>query len=307
MATLEQQCRIMNGNISALQGRDCVVSVADLSDGTGYSITFASGRTVTLRNGKPESDGSDGKDGKDGADGKDGQDGHTPTVSVRQDSDGVYYWTIDGNWLLDGNGKKIRAQGVDGKDGTNGKDGTDGVNGVTPQLKIEDGWWFVSHDGGKGWTKLYKATGEDGDSFFSSVTDNGETVTVKLKDGTTFDIPKAKGELGIRFSESEDIGVSAGETKTIEWIIATGCTNLTEIYIRKGQVIKSKDLPSNTIIKYLVSDGTVTLPQRHTAGRGIKFIIMGDRLRPDHLQRCEGVLADDAPRGRRPRIRQTLG
>lgn len=59
--TLEQQCRIMNGNISALQalvaavqGRDCVVSVADLSDGTGYSIAFASGRTVTLRNGKDE-------------------------------------------------------------------------------------------------------------------------------------------------------------------------------------------------------------------------------------------------------------
>ena len=59
VAALEQQCRLMNGNISALQalvaavqGRDCVVSVADLSDGTGYSIMFASGRTVTLRNGK---------------------------------------------------------------------------------------------------------------------------------------------------------------------------------------------------------------------------------------------------------------
>lgn len=61
VTALEQQCRLMNGNISALQalvsavqGRDCVVSVADLSDGTGYSITFASGRTVTLRNGKDE-------------------------------------------------------------------------------------------------------------------------------------------------------------------------------------------------------------------------------------------------------------
>lgn len=66
--TLEQQCQMLNGNISALQtlvsavlGRDCVVSVSDLSDGTGYSITFASGRTVTLRNGRT-------KYGKDGAD-----------------------------------------------------------------------------------------------------------------------------------------------------------------------------------------------------------------------------------------------
>lgn len=59
VTALEQQCQMLNGNISALQalvaavqGRDCVVSVADMSDGTGYSITFASGRTVTLRNGK---------------------------------------------------------------------------------------------------------------------------------------------------------------------------------------------------------------------------------------------------------------
>ena len=61
VTALEQQCQMLNGNISALQtlfsavlGRDCVVSVADLSDRTGYSITFASGRTVTLRNGKDE-------------------------------------------------------------------------------------------------------------------------------------------------------------------------------------------------------------------------------------------------------------
>lgn len=61
VTALEQQCQMLNGNISALQalvaavqGKDCVVSVSDLSDGTGYSITFASGRTVTLRNGKDE-------------------------------------------------------------------------------------------------------------------------------------------------------------------------------------------------------------------------------------------------------------
>lgn len=61
VTALEQQCQMLNGNISALQalvaavrGRDRVVSVSDLSDGTGYSITFASGRTVTLRNGKDE-------------------------------------------------------------------------------------------------------------------------------------------------------------------------------------------------------------------------------------------------------------
>ena len=248
VTALEQLCRLLNGNISALQtlvaavqGRDCVVSVSDLSDGTGYSITFASGRTITLRNGK---------------DGKDGQDGRTPTVSVMQDSDGIYYWTIDGDWLLDGNGKKIRAQGEDG---------------IAPQLKIENGWWFVSYDEGKNWTKLYKATGEDGDSFFSSVTDNGETVAVKLKDGTTFEIPKAKGELGIRFSESEDIGVSAGETKTIEYTIVNGSTGtLVKVFGQNGwnAKVRKKDAAKGSIV--------VTAPSPLVEGEVVVLVYEGD-------------------------------
>ena len=266
MEALENQCQMLNRNISALQalvsavqGRDCVVSVADLSDGTGYSITFASGRTITLRNGK---DGKNGKDGSDGTDGKDGKDGHTPVVSVRLDSDGVYYWTIDGKWLLDGSGKKIRAQG---------KDGADGTDGITPQLKIEDSWWFVSYDEGKNWTKLYKATGEDGDAFFSSVTDNGETVTVKLKDGTTFDIPKAKGELGIRFSESEDIGVSAGETKVIEYTIVNGSAEtLVKVFGQNGwnAKVQKTDASRGTIV--------VTAPSPLVEGEVVVLVYEGD-------------------------------
>lgn len=202
VVNLESQCKVLNGNIlslwevvNAVRNQEGIIDVRDLTDGTGYSITFSSGRTITLRNGK---------------------NGRTPTVSVRMDSDGVYYWIVDGTWLMDENGKKIMVQGHDGSDGK------DGSNGFTPQLKIEDGWWFVSYDSGKNWTKLDKATGEDGDAFFSSVTDNGETVTIKLKDGTTFNIPKINGELGIRFSESEDIGVAAGETKEIEYSILNG-------------------------------------------------------------------------------------
>lgn len=202
MATLEAQCHSMNMSISALQAilaayerQEGIVEVKDLADGSGYSITFSSGRTVTLRNGE------NGKDGK------------TPVVSVRLDSDGVYYWTIDGSWLLDSDGKKIRAQGRDGDDG------------VTPKLKIEDGWWYISNDEGKSWTKLYKATGEDGDSFFSSVTDNGKTVKITLKDGTSFEIPKVTGELGISFSESDDIAITAGGTKEIEYTILNGSSD----------------------------------------------------------------------------------
>ena len=38
-----------------------------------------------------------------------------------KDTDGIYYWTIDGEWLLDSKGNKIQANGY---------------NGITPRLKI---------------------------------------------------------------------------------------------------------------------------------------------------------------------------
>ncbi len=64
----------------------------------------------------------------------------TPKISVRQDSDGLYYWIVNGEWLLV-DGKKVRA---DGYDGLNGKDGQDAI---TPQFKIEDGYViFVMND-----------------------------------------------------------------------------------------------------------------------------------------------------------------
>ena len=85
--------------------------------------------------GKDGKDGVDGKDGLNGKDGADGKDGETPEVSIRQDSDGNWYWTLNGSYILDANGNKVRANGFDGqngkdgKDGLNGKDGADGKDG----------------------------------------------------------------------------------------------------------------------------------------------------------------------------------
>ena len=57
--------------------------------------------------------------GKAGADGARGEDGYTPLIGVKKDKDGIYYWTLDGSWLVDNDGNKVRAQGLDGKDGYN--------------------------------------------------------------------------------------------------------------------------------------------------------------------------------------------
>ena len=190
---LEELCNRMNTNIVALRQlvdafkeADYVTAIIPIVDGgetIGYRISFAKSEPVIVYHGR---DGKDGEDGKDGADGKDGKDGYTPVIGVRQDTDGAYYWTLDGEWLTDAAGNKIQANATDGKDGE------DGVDGVSPKLKIEEGYWYISYDNGETWTKLDKAAGEDGgDSIFSEVTQDDTNVYFKLQDGTVITLPKS--------------------------------------------------------------------------------------------------------------------
>ena len=179
VAKLEELCKQMNTNISslqtivtALQNNVYVTGTTPLmKDGKeiGYTITFSKGNPITIYHGK---------------DGQDGEDGITPTISVKKDTDGVYYWTLNGEFIVV-DGGKIQAEG---------KDGINGTNGTTPQFKIENDYWFVSYDNGANWTQLGKATGEDGiggDSMFSGVDYETSTdyVIFTLSNGTQIKLP----------------------------------------------------------------------------------------------------------------------
>lgn len=265
---LRTQCNQMNTNIealqkivSSLQNNDYITSCTPhMENGvqTGYVISFAKSPSIIVYNGKngaPGKDGEPGKDGADGNDGVDGKDGYSPVVGVKKDTDNIYYWTLDGKWLTDADGKKVKAQGTDGKngadgndglpgaDGKDGNDGADGANGtngkdgVTPQLKIEDGFWFVSTDGGQNWTKLGMATGangKDGDSFFSSVSDSETKVTFVLKDGSSFEVPKESG-LNIVFQNTEAIRFSLGSAYKIAYtLVGSDAQTSIEILCQDG-------------------------------------------------------------------------
>lgn len=116
----------------------------------------------------------EGKPGQDGQNGKDGEQGHTPIVGVAKYTDGIYYWTVDGTWLKDSLGAMVSAQGydgADGKDGMNGKDGKDGADGrdgITPKLKIENDYWYVSYDNGTTWSGVAPAVPSNANIDLSS-------------------------------------------------------------------------------------------------------------------------------------------
>ena len=167
-AALQQQVKQMNINlsalshiVSALQDNDYLISTTPMvEDGVqvGWLLNFSKSGLVVIYS---------------------IDDTASPQIGVRQDSDGVYYWTLDGEWLQDSEGRKVRAEGAKGDDA------------VTPRLKIEEQFWWISYDDGETWTQLGKASGEDGDSFFQEVDQtNEEFVRLVLYDGTVINIPR---------------------------------------------------------------------------------------------------------------------
>ncbi len=273
--TLEMTCRQMNTNIeslqiiiSALQQNDYVTGVAPIMEGNtviGYTILFSKSGSVTVYHGQDGVDGSDGKDGADGApgqDGSDGQDGQTPVIGVRQDTDGVYYWTLNGEWLLDDYGNKIPTTGKDGADGSDGKDGVDGAsgsNGVTPELKIEDEYWYVSYDGGSTWIKLGEAVGadgSDGDAFFKDVLLSEEEVVFVLIDGTEIKVPMKTSlsmtldtyNLVCSYCQTIKVGYSiVGPDSPLDLVVFSEggyFTAIEEISANSGKVVIKTDMSS---------------------------------------------------------------
>lgn len=307
VAKLEELCKQMNTNISslqalvnALQDNDYITGVTPITkDGEtiGYTISFAKSAPITIYHGE------DGKDGQDGKPGEDGNDGSTPIIGVKQDTDGVYYWTLNGDWLTDDSGNKIQAEGRDGadgkpgedgndgqdgkpgEDGQDGKPGEDGKDGITPQLKIEDGYWYVSYNDGASWTQVGKATGDKGEpgepgqtgGIFKDVEETDDSVIFTLNDDSTITIPKATASetLDIVFGNADSINVLPDKTYEIEYTI-TGADENTLIEVvaqdlykasvsptdyRSGKIIvttPSADLGASRVLVF-VSKGTNTI------------------------------------------------
>ena len=176
---LQRLCNETNTNLSALQtivtalqNNDYITSVDPLTENgkvVGYTIKFAKSNPIVIYNGK---------------DGADGVDGNTPVIGVKKDTDGIYYWTLDGEFIVV-DGQKIKAQGTDGNNGADGSDS------VTPKLEIQEGYWWISYDNGTNWTQLGKATGEDGkDADSIKITQDENNVYFELADGTVITMPQ---------------------------------------------------------------------------------------------------------------------
>lgn len=124
VGAIEEKVKVANEDIKTLkdlvsastQGKT-ITEVKKTDE--GYDLTFSDKQVISIKHGR------------------NGADGHSPKISVAQEN-GVYYWQLDGQWLPDPQGQKVRVsgetgpqgpQGVPGKDGAVGPQGPQGIPG----------------------------------------------------------------------------------------------------------------------------------------------------------------------------------
>ena len=198
--------------VDALNNQDQIVSVEKLPAGNGYTITFKKSGTITIYNGEK------GLDGKNGTDGSDGKDGKSPVISISQDSDGKYYWTLDGEWLLV-NGQKVPAT----------------AEVAVPKIKVEDGKFLFSTNG-TDWVVIGDA-GTSGIGLIKNVREDVEnnSVIIELSDR---EIVIPKGQNFALVIKADEIGIKAGETVNVEYSLISADNAIVRALPENGYTVK---------------------------------------------------------------------
>lgn len=178
--------------VKALQENITVDVISKTKD--GYDITFSDGVTVSIAN---------------------GEKGDTPVIGVKAENN-VFYWTADGEWLLDENGERVI------------------VTGAVPQVKIQDGKWFVSYDG-KNWQDLGSSESMSGmvvteDANFVYLTVPGSGTTIQLSKTSRFTLDIA----------SFDYMIKPGATTTIPYSIY-GADGTEKLFIQSNDFTVTYD------------------------------------------------------------------
>lgn len=230
--TLENLCTQMNSNLTALTELinamtmgDVIIGVTPVKENgveVGWQILLKDGGVVTIYHGKDGANGADGKDGANGTDGTNGtngQDAVAPEFGVEL-IDGVYYWTLDGEVVVDKDGNKVPVTGPAGEDGT---------NGVTPKLKIENSTWYVSYDGEKTWEEVGAAVAVG----ITNVETVGGNLVISMADGKEISVPLGSS-LEVVLGEFDATALQYGSDLEIPYTIEGAEGEVVVFLLREG-------------------------------------------------------------------------
>ena len=182
VGAIEEKVKVANEDIKTLkslvsastQGKT-ITEVKKTDE--GYDLIFSDEQVISIKHGR------------------NGADGHRPQISVAQEN-GVYYWQLDGQWLLDAQNQKVRVSGETGPVGPQGSQGVAGQDGKTPKLRINAGKWEVSYDNST-WTAVTVVSGAtpgnttvEGLNLFKKIEEKGNEVIITLTSGSLIKLNK---------------------------------------------------------------------------------------------------------------------
>lgn len=242
LAALETQVARLNEQLSVLQklvsGKYFIQSVTTLSDGSGYKLVLVDGNGNQLEKTILH-----------------GTDGTTPEVGIRQFSDGNYYWTLNGDWLLVG-GEKVRANGEDAPEA---------------QFKVENGRWYMRVGTGA-WTYVGEAVTEVRGPISSvDAVSRADVVLFTLSDGTVLEVPKASAvKLQLILDDSIFQTMTGGESRSTAYTVKVpaGVTYTLDSYEPEGWKVQFTEPEDNSGIL------TIALPASASNGK-VMLVVNG--------------------------------
>lgn len=152
----------------------------------GYEVSFRDGKKIFIPIGK------------------DGADGRTLIPVGVQAEDGLYYWKVDGEWLLDDEGNRIRAGATDG---------------YIPLFEARaDSLWWISLDNGVTFEPFASVEEVAGFGVFKDVEQTASGIILTLWEGNTLEL-QARSPFRMSFDGPvrDTVLIAAGESLPIPY------------------------------------------------------------------------------------------
>ena len=241
VGAIEEKVRVANEDIKTLkslvsastQGKT-ITEVKKTDE--GYDLIFSDKQVISIKHGR------------------NGADGHSPKISVAQDG-GVYYWQLDGQWLLDAQRQKVRVSGETGPVGPQGPQGPQGPKGQDGAVGPQGPQGAPGKDGAVGPQGPQGPKGQDGAA-------------------STQGTPGQAGPQGPRGDKGETgpQGVAGQDGKTPKlrinagkWEVSYGDNHWTQVEVVSDtgwDVFKKIEETEKEVVITLKSGGTIKLPKQ---------------------------------------------
>lgn len=241
VGAIEEKVRVANEDIKTLkslvsastQGKT-ITEVKKTDE--GYDLIFSDKQVISIKHGR------------------NGADGHSPKISVAQDG-GVYYWQLDGQWLLDAQRQKVRVSGKTGPVGPQGPQGPQGPKGQDGAVGPQGPQGAPGKDGAVGPQGPQGPKGQDGAA-------------------STQGTPGQAGPQGPRGDKGETgpQGVAGQDGKTPKlrinagkWEVSYGDNHWTQVEVVSDtgwDVFKKIEETEKEVVITLKSGGTIKLPKQ---------------------------------------------